>query len=149
VVELLAFRQDEKEPLAHRRRLPALGAVEEGSLHLIESVHTDRWGFRSPSGGGRKHPPAAWLEIAVRRGTRSELRARVPMPSVYIETYGCQMNLADTELMRGHLARSGYATAADPATADVILLNTCAIREHAEERIVGRVGTLAQFKLRR
>ncbi len=71
------------------------------------------------------------------------------MPAVYIETYGCQMNLADTELMRGHLARSGYTAAGDPAEADVILLNTCAIREHAEERILGRIGTLAQYKVRR
>jgi len=71
------------------------------------------------------------------------------MPSVYIETYGCQMNLADTELMRGHLARSGYTTAVDPDEADVILLNTCAIREHAEERIVGRLGALARHKVGR
>ena len=71
------------------------------------------------------------------------------MPSVYIETYGCQMNVADTELMRGHLARSGYTTASDPGEADVILLNTCAIREHAEERIYGRLGALAQHKVRR
>jgi len=71
------------------------------------------------------------------------------MPSVYIETYGCQMNLADTELMRGHLARSGYTAADDPAAADVILLNTCAIRERAEERIFGRLGALARYKLAR
>ena len=71
------------------------------------------------------------------------------MPSVYIETYGCQMNLADTELMRGHLARSGYTAASEPGEADVILLNTCAIREHAEERIFGRIGALAQYKLRK
>lgn len=71
------------------------------------------------------------------------------MPSVYIETYGCQMNLADTEQMRGHLARSGYTAAADPADADVILLNTCAIREHAEARIIGRLGALAGHKMRR
>jgi tRNA-2-methylthio-N6-dimethylallyladenosine synthase len=71
------------------------------------------------------------------------------MPSVYIETYGCQMNLADTELMRGHLARSGYTAADDPAAADVILLNTCAIRERAEERIFGRLGALARHKLAR
>src|SRR5271156_1430970 len=71
------------------------------------------------------------------------------MPSVYIETYGCQMNVADTELMRGPLARAGYPTAAAPAEADVILLNTCAIRAHAEERIVGRLRALAQHKLRR
>jgi tRNA-2-methylthio-N6-dimethylallyladenosine synthase len=71
------------------------------------------------------------------------------MPSVYIETYGCQMNLADSELMRGQLARAGYTAAGDPADADVILLNTCAIREHAEERIFGRLGSLAQYKLRK
>jgi tRNA-2-methylthio-N6-dimethylallyladenosine synthase len=71
------------------------------------------------------------------------------MPAVYIETYGCQMNVADSELIRGHLARAGYAAATDPAEADVILLNTCAIREHAEERIVGRLGALAQHKLGR
>jgi tRNA-2-methylthio-N6-dimethylallyladenosine synthase len=71
------------------------------------------------------------------------------MPNVYIETYGCQMNLADTELIRGHLARSGFGAAADAASADVILLNTCAIREHAEERIFGRLGDLARQKLER
>ena len=74
----------------------------------------------------------------------------MPACPVYIETYGCQMNVADTELMRGHLARSGYtARRAIPASADVILLNTCAIREHAEERVLGRLGDLAQHKLRR
>lgn len=71
------------------------------------------------------------------------------MPSVYIETYGCQMNVADTELMLGHLARAGFARTADPGDADVILLNTCAIREHAEDRIYGRIGDLARQKLRR
>ncbi len=71
------------------------------------------------------------------------------MPNVYIETYGCQMNLADTELIRGHLSRSGYTSVQDPETADVILLNTCAIREHAEERIFGRLGALAKHKNKR
>jgi tRNA-2-methylthio-N6-dimethylallyladenosine synthase len=71
------------------------------------------------------------------------------MPSVYIETYGCQMNVADSELMRGQLARAGYSAASDPGEADVILLNTCAIREHAEARILGRVGALAHYKLRK
>ena len=71
------------------------------------------------------------------------------MPSVYIETYGCQMNVADTELMLGHLAQHGWARAATPDEADVILLNTCAIREHAEERVLGRLGDLARHKARR
>jgi tRNA-2-methylthio-N6-dimethylallyladenosine synthase len=71
------------------------------------------------------------------------------MPSVYIETYGCQMNVADTELMLGHLAAHGWARTDRPDAADAILLNTCAIREHAEERVVGRLGELARHKRRR
>jgi tRNA-2-methylthio-N6-dimethylallyladenosine synthase len=71
------------------------------------------------------------------------------MPAVYLETYGCQMNLADSELLLGHLARSGYRRTGNPGDADVILLNTCAIREHAEERIYGRLGELAKHKTRR
>ncbi len=68
---------------------------------------------------------------------------------VYIETYGCQMNLADTELLSGHLCRHGYQRTGDPGEADVILLNTCAVREHAEERVLGRLSALARFKRRR
>src|SRR5207249_10401581 len=71
------------------------------------------------------------------------------VPTVYIETYGCQMNVADTELVLGHLAAHGYRRTAGPETADVILLNTCAIREHAEERVIGRLGELARYKRRR
>lgn len=71
------------------------------------------------------------------------------MRGVYIETYGCQMNLADSELIFGHLGRHGFGRVDDPAGADVILLNTCAIREHAEERIVGRLGDLVRHKARR
>lgn len=67
---------------------------------------------------------------------------------VYIETYGCQMNLADTELILGHLDRHGFTVAPSPSEADVILLNTCAIREHAEERVVGRLTQLLRYKAR-
>ena len=62
--------------------------------------------------------------------------------SVYIETYGCQMNVSDTELMLGKLAAEGYAVSEGPDGADVILLNTCAIRDHAEQRVIGRLGEL-------
>jgi len=67
---------------------------------------------------------------------------------VYLETYGCQMNLADSEIVVGHLAHHGFARAVSVADADVILLNTCAIREHAEERVVGRLTQLLAHKLR-
>ena len=65
---------------------------------------------------------------------------------VYIETYGCQMNVADTELMFGVLGRAGYARADDPAEADVMLVNTCAVRDNAEQRVIGRVGELQRYK---
>jgi tRNA-2-methylthio-N6-dimethylallyladenosine synthase len=58
------------------------------------------------------------------------------------------MNLADSELVLGQLARQGYAEVRSPSEADVILVNTCAIREHAEERVVGRLTQLLPHKLR-
>ncbi|MEO8194001.1 MAG: tRNA (N6-isopentenyl adenosine(37)-C2)-methylthiotransferase MiaB [Gemmatimonadales bacterium] len=62
--------------------------------------------------------------------------------TVYIETYGCQMNVSDSELMLGKLAASGYDEVNEPEAADVILVNTCAIREHAEQRVIGRLGEM-------
>jgi len=68
------------------------------------------------------------------------------MPTVYVETYGCQMNVADTDMMLGLLAQAGYARTGDPADADVILINTCAVRERAVERVRARASILAQLK---
>jgi tRNA-2-methylthio-N6-dimethylallyladenosine synthase len=65
---------------------------------------------------------------------------------LYIETYGCQMNVADSELMFGILGRAGYLRTEDPATADVLLINTCAVRDNAEQRVVGRVGELQRYR---
>ncbi|MEB2283640.1 MAG: tRNA (N6-isopentenyl adenosine(37)-C2)-methylthiotransferase MiaB [Polyangiaceae bacterium UTPRO1] len=70
-------------------------------------------------------------------------------PAIYLETYGCQMNFADTEMILGHVGDSGYVRTVDPTLADVILLNTCAIREHAEERVIGRLTDLARLKAAR
>jgi tRNA-2-methylthio-N6-dimethylallyladenosine synthase len=70
-----------------------------------------------------------------------------PRKKAFIETYGCQMNVSDSELMQGILAARGYDTASSPEEADIILINTCAIRDHAEQRVFGRVGEL--FKLKR
>ncbi len=67
---------------------------------------------------------------------------------VYIETYGCQMNVADTELIAGVLGDHGFLRVEDPAEADVMLVNTCAVRSHAEQRVVGRVGELMRHKRR-
>jgi tRNA-2-methylthio-N6-dimethylallyladenosine synthase len=61
---------------------------------------------------------------------------------LYIETYGCQMNVADTELILGVLGAEGYQRTDDPADADVMLVNTCAVRDNAEQRVLGRLGEL-------
>ncbi len=65
---------------------------------------------------------------------------------VYIETYGCQMNIGDTELMEGLLADRGFFRVPDATNADVIVINTCAIREHAEQRVLGRIGQLQRHR---
>lgn len=61
------------------------------------------------------------------------------MKKVYIETYGCQMNVADTEVVFSILGKAGYGRAEQIADADVIMANTCSIRDNAEQRILGRI----------
>src|SRR4030095_11365606 len=68
---------------------------------------------------------------------------------VFLETYGCQMNVADSELMAGVLERAGMVLVDRPEDADAVILNTCAIREHAEQRVLGRLGECAHLKLHR
>lgn len=63
-----------------------------------------------------------------------------------IQTYGCQMNEHDTEVMRGMFEEMGYTATEERALADVILLNTCAIRENAEDKVFGEIGHLKTLK---
>lgn len=65
---------------------------------------------------------------------------------VYIETYGCQMNIADTEVVKGVLKKNGYGLAESLEDANVVLLNTCSVRDNAEQRIYGRLGNLKKQK---
>jgi len=69
-----------------------------------------------------------------------------PEPRVHIETYGCQMNEHDTEIMYGILAQMGYVKAQGPEDADLLLFNTCAVRESAVEHAFGRIGQLKPLK---
>ncbi|MDP2300823.1 MAG: tRNA (N6-isopentenyl adenosine(37)-C2)-methylthiotransferase MiaB [Ignavibacteria bacterium] len=66
--------------------------------------------------------------------------------SVYIETYGCQMNVADSEIVMGILGNNGYELTQQIKKADIVLLNTCSIRDNAEQRIYGRLGNLKKIK---
>ena len=70
-------------------------------------------------------------------------------PRIYVETYGCQMNVADSDLISSVLATAGYAVSERADDADVILVNTCAVREKAEERVIARASELAALKRRR
>ena len=67
-------------------------------------------------------------------------------PLAMVDTYGCQQNEADSEKLRGYLAMMGYGFTQDEFQADVIVVNTCAVREHAEMRVLGNVGQLTHTK---
>ena len=69
-------------------------------------------------------------------------------PTAYVETYGCQQNEADSEKLRGYLSQCGYAIGTTAEGADVVIMNTCAIREHAEQRVFGNLGALTHTKRR-
>ncbi|MFH1231752.1 MAG: radical SAM protein, partial [Planctomycetota bacterium] len=66
--------------------------------------------------------------------------------NVFIQTFGCQMNKLDSELISGSLVQAGYQLAESESEADVILVNTCSVRQHAEERVYSRVSNLKKLK---
>lgn len=69
-----------------------------------------------------------------------------PKRHVYLETYGCQMNVADSEVVLSILVNAGYAHTTTLSKADVVFVNTCAVRENAEQRIYGRLGDFKFYK---
>jgi tRNA-2-methylthio-N6-dimethylallyladenosine synthase len=70
------------------------------------------------------------------------------LKKLYLETVGCQMNVLDSELVVGSLRRQGFQLVAEPRQADVILFNTCSVRQHAEDKIYSALGTLRGHKKR-
>ena len=73
-------------------------------------------------------------------------RAEGKRPLALVDTYGCQQNVSDSERIRGYLAEMGCGFTSDEAAADIIVINTCAVREHAEQRVLGNVGNLGPVK---
>jgi len=73
-------------------------------------------------------------------------QARPVQPLAYVDTYGCQQNESDSEKLRGMLAEMGYGFTGDEFQADIVIINTCAIRENAENRVFGNVGALVHTK---
>ena len=79
---------------------------------------------------------------------RTVLSSRFPIepPKAFVHTYGCQGNVADGERLKGMLCNMGYVLTDKVEEADLVLYNTCAIREHAQDRVYGNVGALKQYK---
>ena len=92
-------------------------------------------------------------ELAAQTAQMERVRAfyevhGIEAPRAYVRTYGCQQNVSDSERMKGQLAQMGFVFTDTPDDADLILLNTCAVREHAQDRVFGNVGALKKFKRR-
>ena len=83
---------------------------------------------------------------AVARRLRARFTAEGKTPLAMVDTYGCQQNESDSERIRGYLAEMGFGFTDDEFAADVIVINTCAVREHAEQRVLGNVGALNHSK---
>ena len=71
----------------------------------------------------------------------------VTQKSVYVKTYGCQMNVYDSERMRDTLKAMGYAETPVPDLADLVIFNTCHIREHAAEKVYSDLGLMMRLKI--
>jgi tRNA-2-methylthio-N6-dimethylallyladenosine synthase len=79
----------------------------------------------------------------------AEVNSNKKQRKLLLESYGCQMNFSDSEIVASILAKEGFSTTRDPEEADVVLLNTCAIRDNAEQRIRGRLDYLRSVKKRK
>ena len=97
---------------------------------------------------GRRPPrrPARATRRARRRPARRVPPETRALPRFHVWTLGCQMNRSDSEEMAGRLLAAGCAEAPSPGGADLVVINTCAIREAAEQKVIGRQGQLARLK---
>src|SRR5215210_6211518 len=94
-----------------------------------------------------KRGPDALPACAGESEHNAKAKAKLPLnmsKKYLIETFGCQMNFHDSERMAGLLEQAGYEAAADDCDADVIVINTCSVRERAEEKLYTRLGEIRE-----
>ena len=90
---------------------------------------------------------AAYQRVCLEKASKLlKDRVKSDAPTAWVDTYGCQQNEADSEKIRGMLKAMGCSFVPESEQADVIVINTCAIREHAEQRILGNIGSLVHGK---
>ena len=98
----------------------------------------------------RKNVLVPEAELARQRGFEEKIRAmfaaREAHPAACVDTFGCQQNVADGQKLMGMLESCGFTFTQDPGEADLVILNTCAVREHAEDRVFGNLGALTHTK---
>jgi len=102
--------------------------------------------------GTNFHEAKCWLWLGLFRGAVSGYclgRKTGSMPTVYIKTYGCQMNVRDSEALAAQLVAKGYSLAPTEDDADIILLNTCSVRDSAERKALGKMAALVAERRRR
>ncbi len=92
----------------------------------------------------RKREPTVFGVLSTEKV--GELKSKVNGKHYYIRTYGCQANVRDEETMRGMLETVGYISTEQPELADLIIINTCAVRENAEDKVYGEIGNLKALK---
>ena len=91
-------------------------------------------------------PEAVARQMEICDRMRAMYASRTRRPLAMVDTFGCQQNEADSEKLRGYLRAMGFGFTDDSFAADVVVLNTCAVREHAEQRVLGNVGALTHTK---
>lgn len=126
------------------------GTLTGGIIRTKYTGH--RASMVSTAAMGPQDPPEQLIQLGKRPSPNqgSEGRtANATGPKVYFETYGCQMNVADSNMLSGLLADDGYREAKNLDDADVIIVNTCAVREKAEERVYRRANELVAHKKRK
>jgi tRNA-2-methylthio-N6-dimethylallyladenosine synthase len=106
--------------------------------------------LRRQRGRGPGRGPASATDAPAKAPAATRLAATqiAATKLAYVETYGCQMNVADTDMVLGILSRGGYRQTLEPERADLILINTCAVREKAEERVFQRASMLYHRRAR-
>ncbi len=106
------------------------------SLIFRDKLKSVKITLASNFSGGGKHPVSLDTE-----GNTVKMKNRV-----YLETMGCQMNVLDSELVMGQLRKLGYSPTEEIGSADVVLFNTCSVRDHAEQKVLSRLGALRKRK---
>ena len=85
-------------------------------------------------------------QVYIKRVAETLKNRKTEVPRACVTTYGCQQNVSDSQHIKGLLLEMGYELTDSPDGADFILFNTCAVREHAEDRVWGNVGAMKKFK---